>query len=140
MAKTSNADDSDSPSVDTNLKSELYNLKSRTTVAEFVATGTARVLARAIEDWAQAQGPVTAVVVPWEGTATTMSMAVTSVRADGWAIEHTNLGTIVLTDLGNGTTAVALTADEPDLADKDRLLALFDRFARQLQRQFEAAS
>jgi hypothetical protein len=106
---------------------------------EFVTNGTARVLARAIEQWAQAQGPVTAVVVPWEGTDTTMSMAVTSVRADGWAIEHTNLGTITLTDRGNGTTSIALTADEPDHADQERLLALFDRFAGQLQRQFEAA-
>ena len=140
MGKTSNAGGSDSPPVDTNLKSELGKLKSPTTAAEFVTKGTARVLARAIERWAQAQGPITAIVVPWEGTATTMSMAVTSVRADGWAIEHTNLGTILLTDLGNGTTAVALTADELDLADKDRLLALFDRFAHQLQGQFEAAS
>jgi hypothetical protein len=105
----------------------------------FVANGTARLLVDAIEQWAQAQGHVSAVVVPWEGTPTTTSMAVTSVRADGWAIEHTNLGTITLTDRGDGTTALALTADDPDHADKDRLLAVFDRFARHLQRQFEIA-
>jgi hypothetical protein len=110
--------------------------------AEFVTRGPARVVSRAIEQYAQTEGHVSAIVVPWEGTDSTMSMAVTSVRADGWAIEHINLGTITLTDLGNGTTAVALAADEPDAdhADKARLLALFDRFAGQLQRQFEVAS
>jgi hypothetical protein len=106
---------------------------------EFVTRGRARDLARAIEEWAQAQGHVNAIVVPWEGTATTTRMAVTAVRADGWAIEHTNLGTITLTDPGNGTTSVTVTADDPDHTDKDRLRALFDRFAGQLQRQFEAA-
>jgi hypothetical protein len=103
---------------------------------EFVANGTARVLSHAIEQYARAQGHVSAIVVPWETTATTVSMSVTSVKADGWAIEHTNLGTITLTDLGNGTTAVA--GHGPDLSGQDRLSSLFDRFARQLQQQFAA--
>ena len=106
---------------------------------EFTVKGPARVVSRAIEQYAQAQGHVSAIVVPWEGSAGTVSMSVTSVRADGWAIEHTNLGTITLTDLADGQTAVAVTADDPDQADKARLIAVFGRFAEQLQRHFEAA-
>jgi len=113
---------------------------------EFVARGTAGAVSQAIEQFAQARRDVSAIVVPWEGTATTVSMSVTAVRADGWAIEHTNLGTITLTDRGDGTTAVAIAADDldrgtaPDHAGRDRLAALFDRFAHQLQHQFEAGS
>ena len=107
---------------------------------EFVANGSPGDVARAIEQYAQAQGRLSAIVVPWEGTATTVSMSVTSVKADGWAIEHTNLGTITLTDLGNGTTAVAPAADDSDRSEKERLAALFDAFARQLQHQFQAMS
>src|SRR5947207_9675324 len=107
---------------------------------EFVTRGRARDLARAIEEWAQAQGHVNAIVVPWEGTATTTRMAVTAVRADGWAIEHTNLGTITLTDLGDGRTAVAVAGEEPEHAERDRLAAVFNRFALQLHRHFQAGS
>ncbi len=77
--------------------------------------------------------------MPWESDRTTLSMAVTAVKADGWAIEHTNLGTITLTDLGNDVTRVAIAAHEPDHSEKSRLLALFDRFARQLEHQLAAA-
>ena len=48
-------------------------------------------MSRAIEEFARSQGHVTAIVVPWESDATTLSMAVTAVKSDGWAIEHTNL-------------------------------------------------
>jgi len=112
---------------------------------EFVARGAARSVSRAIEEFAQAQGHVSAIVVPWEGSAATVSMSVTAARADGWAIEHTNLGTITLTDRGDGTTAVTICADEPDRssasdqADRDRLAAIFDRFAGQLPHQFKAS-
>ena len=109
-------------------------------VVEFVARGTSRDVSRAIEQFAQRRGHVSAIVVPWEATATTLSMSVTLVRADGWAIEHTNLGTITLTDLGNGSTAVAVTGEDPDHADRDRLAALFNGFALQLQRHFQAGS
>jgi|SRR5919108_4493518 hypothetical protein len=107
---------------------------------EFVTAGTPRLVSRAIEQYAADQGHVNAIVVPWEGTATTVSMSVTSVKADGWAIEHTNLGTITLTDRGNGTTAVALAAHAPDHPDRDRLSALFDRFAHQLHERFTNGS
>jgi len=106
---------------------------------DFTAAGSPHVVSRAIEEYARAQGHVTALVVPWESDRTTLSMAVTAVKADGWAIEHTNLGTITLTDLGNDATRVAIAAHEPDHSEKSRLLALFDRFARQLEHELAAA-
>ena len=105
----------------------------------FTATGSPLVVSRAIEEYARGQGHVTALVVPWESDGKTLSMAVTAVKTDGWAIEHTNLGTITLTDLGNDATRVAIAAHEPDHSEKPRLLALFDHFARKLEREFTAA-
>jgi hypothetical protein len=67
-------------------------------------------------------------------------MAVTSVKADGWAIEHTDLGTIRLTDLGDHSTAVAIVARDPDPAWQPGLTALFDRFSTQLQRHLALRS
>ena len=62
----------------------------------FTAAGSPQVVSRAIEEYARGQGHVSAIVVPWESSGTTLSMAVTAVKSDGWAIEHTNLGTIRL--------------------------------------------
>jgi len=107
-------------------------------VAEFTAAGSPTRVSRAIEELARAQG-ISALVVPWESDATAVSMAVTSVRADGWAIEHTNLGTIRLTDLGNDATRVAISPDERR-AEAPQLGALFTRFAQQLQRRFGGES
>ena len=104
---------------------------------EFTASGAPPVVSRAIEEVAAGQGSVTALVVPWESHGDTWNMAVTSVRSDGWAIEHTNLGTITLTDLGDGRTRVAAVADEPDHVEKQKLVALFDCFADQVQRRLE---
>jgi hypothetical protein len=67
-----------------------------------------------------------------------LSMAVTSARIDGWAIEHIDLGTIRLTGLGNDATRVSFTPREPDHADKKKLTALFEGFARQLQTKLQA--
>jgi len=66
---------------------------------EFTATGSPRVVSSAIEQYATGHGSLNAIVVPWESDPVTLSMAVTSVQGEGWAIEHTNLGTIRLTDL-----------------------------------------
>jgi hypothetical protein len=106
---------------------------------EFTATGTPSVLSRAIEQYAVGRGSLTAIVVPWESEGGSLSMAVTSSKGEGWAIEHTNLGTIRLTDLGNDRTRVAMVADESQEQDRERLVALFDGFARQLQSRFAAA-
>jgi hypothetical protein len=106
---------------------------------DFIAAGSPQVVSRAIEEYARAQGHVTALVVPWESDATRLSMAVTSVKSDGWAIEHTNLGTITLTEAGPDTTRVAVAPHEPEHDEKGRLTALFDRFARQLHTRLSAA-
>jgi hypothetical protein len=106
---------------------------------DFTAAGSPRVVSRAIEEYARAQGHVTALVVPWESDASTLNMAVTAVKADGWAIEHTNLGTIRLTNVGNDSTRVAFAPSEPDHAEKKRLVALFDGFARQVQSRLQTA-
>jgi hypothetical protein len=106
---------------------------------EFTASGSAQVISRAIEEYARAQGHVHALVVPWESDATRLSMAVTAVKADGWAIEHTNLGTIRLTAVGDETTRVAIEApDQPSHAEP-KLAAVFDRFAQQLQKTLATA-
>jgi hypothetical protein len=106
---------------------------------EFTAKGSPRVLSQAIEQYATGQGSLNALVVPWESDRVTVSMAVTSVKGQGWAIEHTNLGTIKLTDLGNETTRVAIAAHDPDHAERHKLAALFDGFAHQVQSKFEVA-
>ena len=100
---------------------------------EFIPSGSPQVVSRAIEECATSQGNVSAIVVPWESDGSTLSMAVTAMKADGWAIEHTNLGTITVADLGDGTARVAAAAADPDHSDKAKLVALFDRFARHVQ-------
>ena len=107
---------------------------------EFTASGSAKVLSRAIEEYARAQGNVNALVVPWESDASTLSMAVTAVKIDGWAIEHTNLGTIKLTAIGAETTRVAIEAPEQTTHAEPKLATVFDRFAQQLQKKLATVS
>lgn len=107
---------------------------------EFTVSGSPKAVARTIEDFAQGLGNVSAIVVPWESDATTVSMAVTSVAIDGWAIEHTNLGTIKVTPLSDNLTRVAFAADRPDDPERQQLAAFFDRFAKKVQDQFAARS
>ena len=106
----------------------------------FTATGTPRAVSRAIEECARGQGHVNALVVPWESDGKTLSMAVTAVKSDGWAIEHMNLGTIRLADVGPGQTEVAVEAEPPDHPEQQKLADAFDRFVRQLQSRLEEAS
>lgn len=103
---------------------------------EFTTSGSAQVVSRAIEEYARAQGHVSALVVPWESDPSRLRMAVTSVKADGWAIEHVNLGTITLTAAGHDTTRV--TVEPPATLPEPPQAAVFDRFARQLQSKFSA--
>jgi hypothetical protein len=106
----------------------------------FTATGSPRVVSRAIEECARAQGGVNALVVPWESDGKTLSMAVTAVKSDGWAIEHTNLGTIRLIDAGPELTEVAIVAEPPDHPEQQTLVDVFNRFVRQVQSRFQGAS
>jgi len=109
-------------------------------MTEFTAHGSPRAVSTAIEQCAVAHGSVSALVVPWESDRMTLTMAVTAVAADGWAIEHTNLGTIILTDAGNESTRVAITAAELDRPEKHALASLFDRFVRHVQGDLTRAS
>jgi hypothetical protein len=102
-------------------------------ILQFTTSASPSVVSRTIEQYAAGQGRLNALVVPWESDPVTLSMAVTAVKSDGWAIEHTNLGTIRLTDLGNDLTLVAVVAAEPDHAEKQKLVSLFDSFARNIQ-------
>jgi hypothetical protein len=107
---------------------------------EFVASGTPRVVSRAIEEFAAGQRTVSAIVVPWESDRTTLTMSVTAVTGEGWAIEHTNLGTIRLTDLGNEHTQVTVAAETTDQAEEKKRAAFFGRFVREIQSRFAAES
>lgn len=109
-------------------------------IVSFTVPGSPQAVSRAIEEYARSQGRVTAIVVPWESDATTLSMAVTAVKADGWAIEHTNLGTIRLTGAGPERTTLAISAELPDHPERQQLTAVFDRFVQQVQSRFHAAS
>ena len=111
-----------------------------TAIVEFTARGSARAVASAIESYAAERRRVTALVVPWESDAATLRMAVTSTKSDGWAIEHTNLGTVSLADLGGERTRVVVVAEEAgperaDLADDQR--AMLVAFARQIEKKFQ---
>jgi hypothetical protein len=105
----------------------------------FTVIGSPQVVSRAIEEYARGQGHLTAIVVPWESDSTTLSMAVTAVKSDGWAIEHTNLGTIRLIAAGQERTQVAITAEPPDHPEPHTLAAAFDRFAQQVQSRFHVS-
>jgi hypothetical protein len=107
---------------------------------EFVTAGSPRALSRAIEEFAAEERLVNAIVVPWESDATNLSISVTAVSGDGWAIEHTNLGTIKLTDLGNDRTRFTAEVDDQSHPDQPRAAALFERFVQQLQGRLRPAS
>ena len=107
---------------------------------EFTATGSPRVVSSTIEQYATGQGSLNAIVVPWESDHMTLSMAVTAVRGEGWAIEHTNLGTIRLIDAGQERTEVAIAAEPPDHPERQKLTAVFERFVRQVQSRFHVES
>jgi hypothetical protein len=109
-------------------------------VTEFIAKGAPRALSQAIEEHARGRGAVSALVVPWESGSATLNMAVTLVNADGWAIEHTNLGTVQLTDLGDDRTRVVVLSHAPGgaHADAQRAASLIEALGRQLQARFQA--
>src|SRR5258707_551012 len=106
---------------------------------EFVTPGSPRAVSGAIEQFAIGLGSLTAVIVPWESDRTTLTMAVASTQGEGWALEHTNIGTVRLADLGNETTRVEILSDLQAHAEQQKLANLFARFSSQLQSRFQAA-
>ena len=106
-------------------------------ISEFTASGSPSVVSRAIEQLTSGPGSLNALVVPWQSDDATLTMAVTSAKGEGWAIEHTDLGTIQLTDMGNDLTHVEIRARELDASEKLKLAPLFDGFASQVQNRFQ---
>ena len=107
---------------------------------EFVASGSPRAVSQAIEEYAAGQRTVSAMVVPWESDLAVLKMSVTAVSGDGWAIEHTNLGTIRLMDLGNERTQVSAAGAETIDPDQQKRAVVFDRFAQQIQSRFRVST
>jgi hypothetical protein len=106
---------------------------------EFMTAGSPRTVSGAVEQLAIGLGSLTALVVPWESDRTTLSMAVASTQGEGWALEHTNLGTVRLTDMGNETTRVEVLADLLPHTENQRLAKLFARFSSEIQSRLQVA-
>jgi hypothetical protein len=106
---------------------------------EFVTAGSPRAVSGAIEQLASGLGSLTAIVVPWESDSTTFCMAVASTQGEGWALEHTNIGTVRLTDVGNEMTRVEVLADLQENAEHQRLAKLFARFSSEVQSRLPVA-
>ncbi len=106
---------------------------------EFMTAGSPRAVSGAIEQFAIGLGSLTAVVVPWESDKNSLCMAVASTQGEGWALEHTNIGTLRLIDLGNDNTRIEIYSDLKDHSEQQKLANLFARFSTQLQSRFQAA-
>ena len=106
-------------------------------VLEFTANGSPKDLSQAIEQFATGQGSLSAIVVPWESDQTTLSIAVTAQKIDGWAIEHTNIGTIKLSDLGSRLTRVVVVLHAAEQGTQSKLATLLDGFAKKIQSKFQ---
>lgn len=102
-------------------------------LVEFTAKGSARAVASAIERYAAERRAVSALVVPWESDTATLRMAVTVTTGDGWAIEHTNLGTVSLADLGDERTRVVVAGPGNNVDSPPTILIAF---ARQIEKKF----
>lgn len=104
---------------------------------EFMTSGSPRAVSGTIEQLAVGLGGLTAIVVPWESDPTTLCMAVASTHGEGWALEHTNLGTIRLTGVGNEMTRVEILADVQHHAEYQKLAKLFGRFSIEIQSRLQ---
>jgi hypothetical protein len=106
---------------------------------EFMTAGSPRAISGAVEQLAIGLGSLTAIVVPWESDRTTLCVAIACTQGEGWALEHTNLGTVRLTDLGNEMTRVEILADLQHHAEQQKLAKLFARFSSEMQSRFQVA-
>jgi hypothetical protein len=104
---------------------------------EFVTAGSPRVVSAAVEQFAIGLGSLSAIVVPWESDRTTLCMAIASTQGEGWALEHTNLGTVRLTDLGDDTTRVEILADLQHHPEQLKLAKVFARFSSEIQSRLQ---
>ena len=108
-------------------------------ILQFTVPGSLSDVSKTIEEFAVGVGSLTAVVVPWLSDRTNVTMAITSTQGEGRFLEHTDLGTVRLTDLGNHSIRVAIEPRPLDHAEKQRMATLFVRFASQIQTRFQVA-
>ncbi len=106
----------------------------------FTVPGSPREVSRAIEECAAGQGSLSAIIVPWESGRSTVTIAVTSTQGEGFALQHTDLGTIRLSEAGDDMTRVEIIAHHPNHGEKKSLAAHFVRFANHVQSRFQVAS
>jgi hypothetical protein len=109
-------------------------------LVEFAVPGSPKAVSQVIEEVAAGLGSLSAIVVPWESNHLNIVMAVTSTHGEGRFLEHTDLGTVLLTDLRNDTTRVVIEARPQEHAEKQKMAALFVRFTSQIQSRFQVAS
>ena len=105
----------------------------------FTVPGSPREVSRAVEECAVGQGSLSTIVVPWESDRSTVTIAVTSTQGEGFALQHTDLGTIRISDAGGDMTRVEIIAHHPDQGEKKSPAALFVRFANHVQSRFQVA-
>jgi len=108
-------------------------------ILKFTVPGSLGEVSQAIEEFAAGVGSLTAIMVPWLSDRTTVVMAVTSTHGEGRFLEHTDLGTVRLSDLGNHSIRVAIEPRALDHAEKQGMSALFLRFTSQIQTRFQVA-
>ena len=106
-------------------------------IFDFVTPGNPRAISGVVEQAAIGVGSLSAIVVPWESDRTTLNMAIASTQGEGHALEHTNLGTVRLTDLENDRTRVEVFGDLPGHGEQQRLGKLFARFSSELQSRLQ---
>ena len=110
---------------------------SQEELLNFTVPGSPPEVSRAVEDCAAGLGSLSAIVVPWKSDRSTVIIAVTSTQGEGFALEHTDLGTIRLTEAGSDMTRVEIIAHHPDHGEKKTLAAHFVRFANHVQSRFQ---
>lgn len=115
-------------------------MASQVELLNFTVPWSPREVSRAVQECAVGQGSLSAIVVPWESDRSTVTIAVTSTQGEGFALQHTDLGTIRLTEAGADMTRVEIIAHHPDQGEKKNLAAHFVRFANQVQTRFQVAS
>jgi len=115
-------------------------MASQEELLNFTVPGSPREISRAVEECAVGQGSLSAIIVPWESDRSTVTIAVTSTQGEGFALQHTDLGTIRVSDAGDATTRVEIIAHHPDHGEKKSLAAHFVRFANHVQGRFQVPS
>lgn len=106
-------------------------------ILQFTLAGSLSGASRAIEQFAAGFGSLAAITVPWSSDCTTIVMAVTATQGEGRFLEHTDLGTVRVTDLGNGSVRVAIEPRPLDHPEKRKMAALFVRFMSEIQTRFQ---